>query len=312
MAIPEPSYLEALKKGTLEKRARQSLAELKQCSLCPRRCEVDRSANENGFCRTGRMAKVASFNAHFGEESPLVGKNGSGTLFFSRCNLLCNFCQNYDISHLGEGRSVTDDQLAWMMLQLQDAGCHNINFVSPSHVVPQILNAVYLAAQKGLNVPLVFNTGGYDSVRTLKLLEGIVDIFMPDFKFWDSGVAELTCDAADYPAIARKALIEMHRQVGDLCIDQTSGLAYKGLLVRHLALPEGLAGTARVMEFLVKSLSADTYVNIMAQYRPCGRARDVSQLARVLSTDEFDQAVGEARAAGIHRLDRPRRVFGLV
>jgi putative pyruvate formate lyase activating enzyme len=309
MALPKPAYLKALEDGSLAKRARQSIAALKRCTLCPRRCKVDRTTNDVGFCKTGRLAKVASYNAHFGEETPLVGEKGSGTIFFSHCNLLCNFCQNYDISHLGEGLAMSDEQLGEIMLQLQAAGCHNINFVTPSHVVPQILGAVRFAAENGLVIPLVFNTGGYDSVWTLKLLDGVVDIYMPDFKFWDSGVAEQTCAAADYPLIARNALIEMHRQVGDLRIDEESGLAYRGLLVRHLVLPDGLAGTASVMEFLSKSLSRDTYVNVMAQYRPCGRAREVRQLGTTLSAEEYDRAVREAEAAGIHRLDRPRRVF---
>lgn len=309
MAMPEPAYVNASTRGILEKRLHKSRAALKCCTLCPRRCKVDRSAGKTGFCRTGRLAKVASFNAHFGEEAPLVGEHGSGTIFFSHCNLLCNFCQNFSISHLGEGSVISDEELAGIMLQLQGAGCHNINLVTPSHVVPQILGGVAIAAREGLSIPLVFNTGGYDNVDTLKLLDGIVDIYMPDFKFWDPGVAQATCAAPDYPEVARRALTEMHRQVGDLCIDDESGLAYRGLLVRHLVLPEGLAGTAQVMHFLAHSLSRDTYVNVMAQYRPCGRAAEIKQLAAVLSTEEYAQAVREARTAGIHRLDRPRRVF---
>ena len=307
--MAEPSYLHALKNGTLQERIRQGLAVLTHCTLCPRRCKVDRTQDETGYCHTGRLAKVASFNAHFGEEAPLVGKNGSGTIFFSHCNLLCNFCQNFEISHHGEGQLVSDETLAQIMLQLQHRGCHNINFVTPSHVVPQILSAVGIAAEKGLRLPLIFNTGGYDSTAALKLLEGIVDIFMPDFKFWDPAVAQMTCNAADYPEVARKALVQMHRQVGDLCIDDESGLAYKGLLVRHLVLPDGLAGTAQVMHFISRTLSRNTYVNVMDQYRPCGKAATVPSLASPLSTDAFTQAVAEAKAAGITRLDKPRRVF---
>ena len=311
MALPAPAYLSALKTGVLEHRANQGLEALAHCTLCPRRCGVDRPAGETGICQTGRRAVVASHNAHFGEETPLVGRNGSGTIFFSHCNLLCNFCQNYEISHLGEGSALDDDQLATIMLDLQQAGCHNINFVTPSHVVPQILSAVYLAAQRGLKVPLVYNCGGYDRVETLRLLHGIVDIYMPDFKFWDSKVARDTCNAPDYPEVAKHALIEMHRQVGDLCIDEASGLAFKGVLVRHLVLPGGLAGTATIMKFLANSLSRNTYVNVMSQYRPCGRVRDMSALAVALSPVEYDQAVQEAKAAGITRLDNPRRVFQL-
>ena len=309
MALPDPEYLKALKSRTLEHRVKKAIAVLDSCTLCPRRCGVDRTAGETGTCKTGRRAVVASYNAHFGEERPLVGRNGSGTIFFSHCSLQCNFCQNYEISHLGEGCAVADDQLATIMLELQQAGCHNINLVTPSHVVPQILNAVYLAAQQGLSLPLVYNCSGYDHVETLQLLDGIVDIYMPDFKFWYADVARDTCNAPDYPELARHALLEMHRQVGDLVIDKTSGLAVKGILVRHLVLPGGLAGTAKIMAFLANSLSRDTYVNVMSQYRPCGRAREMPALAVTLSPAEYNQAVREAKAAGITRLDKPRRLF---
>ncbi|MDX2451787.1 radical SAM protein [Desulfosarcina sp.] len=309
MALPDPEYLKALKSRTLEHRVKKAIAVLDCCTLCPRRCGVNRTAGETGTCKTGRRAVVASYNAHFGEERPLVGRNGSGTIFFSHCSLQCNFCQNYEISHLGEGCAVADDQLATIMLELQQAGCHNINLVTPSHVVPQILKAVYLAAQQGLSVPLVYNCSGYDRVETLQLLDGIVDIYMPDFKFWYADVARDTCNAPDYPELARHALLEMHRQVGDLVIDKVSGLAYKGILVRHLVLPGGLAGTAKIMAFLANSLSRNTYVNVMSQYRPCGRAREMPALAVTLSPAEYNQAVREAKAAGITRLDKPRRLF---
>lgn len=311
MAPPAPAYLKALETGILQRRADQGLEALTECTLCPRSCGVNRTAGETGTCKTGRRAVVASYNAHFGEEAPLVGRNGSGTIFFSHCSLQCNFCQNYEISHLGEGRAIADDQLAAIMLELQHAGCHNINLVTPSHVVPQILAAVHLAAQRGLDVPLVYNCSGYDRVETLVLLDGIVDIYMPDFKFWDPNVARDTCNAPDYPELAKHALLEMHRQVGDLAIDKVSGLAYKGILVRHLVLPGGLAGTAKIMAFLADSLSRNTYVNVMSQYRPCGRAREMLALAVALSPAEYDQAVQETKAAGINRLDKPRRVFQL-
>jgi len=311
MAPPAPAYLKALETGILHRRANQAFEALTQCTLCPRSCGVNRTAGETGTCKTGRRAVVASYNAHFGEETPLVGRNGSGTIFFSHCSLQCNFCQNYEISHLGEGRAIADDQLAAIMLELQHAGCHNINLVTPSHVVPQILAAVHLAAQRGLDVPLVYNCSGYDRVETLVLLDGIVDIYMPDFKFWHPNVARDTCNAPDYPELAKHALLEMHRQVGDLAIDKVSGLAYKGILVRHLVLPGGLAGTAKIMAFLADSLSRNTYVNVMSQYRPCGRAREMPALAVALSPAEYDQAVQETKAAGINRLDKPRRVFQL-
>jgi putative pyruvate formate lyase activating enzyme len=309
MALPHPAYLQALEDGTLERRAASALQTLSNCSLCPRRCNVDRLSGETGYCNTGRQAVLASYNAHFGEESPLVGSHGSGTIFFSHCNLLCNFCQNYEISHLGEGLEIDAAQLAAIMLELQRSGCHNINFVTPSHVVPQMLAALVLAARRGLSIPLIYNCGGYDRVETLRLLHGIVDIYMPDFKFRDSQVAQETCNAPDYPEVACRALVEMHRQVGDLRIDRKSGLAYKGLLVRHLVLPGGLAGTAKVMQFIADKLSRDTYVNIMAQYRPCGRAEEMETLARSLAPADFDNAVQAAKAAGLKRLDKPRRVF---
>jgi putative pyruvate formate lyase activating enzyme len=303
-----PSYLEAHRQSQLADKAAQAKTALSQCRFCPRQCGIDRLAGQTGFCKTGAEALVASYDAHFGEEAPLVGQHGSGTIFFSYCNLSCNFCQNYDISHSGFGQKVTDRQLADMMLQLQEAGCHNINFVTPSHVVPQILAALVLAVPDGLHVPLVYNSGGYDRVETLMLLEGIIDIYMPDFKFWESGVAAQTCGAADYPEQACRALLEMHRQVGDLFID-ADGLAQRGLLVRHLVLPEDLAGTDKVMHFIAEEISPDTYVNIMSQYRPCGRAVEVPALARSTSAEEYRAALESARRQGIIRLDRPRRVF---
>jgi putative pyruvate formate lyase activating enzyme len=304
----EPCYLETHRQSKLSAKAVQAKTALSQCRLCPRQCGIDRLSGKTGFCRTGAEALVASYEAHFGEEAPLVGRHGSGTIFFTYCNLNCNFCQNYDISHAGAGRKVSDRQLADMMLQLQEAGCHNINFVTPSHMVAQILSALVLAVPDGLHVPLVYNSGGYDRVETLRLLEGVIDIYMPDFKFWDSSVAAQTCDASDYPEQARRALLEMHRQVGDLYIG-ADGLAQHGLLVRHLVLPEDLAGTDKVMHFIAQEISPATYVNIMSQYRPCGRAADVPALARSISAAEYSAALDAASLQGITRLDRPRRVF---
>jgi putative pyruvate formate lyase activating enzyme len=253
---------------------------------------------------------VASYNAHFGEEAPLVGQKGSGTIFFSHCNLLCNFCQNFDISHGDAGSEVSDRELAGIMLDLQAGGCHNINFVTPSHVVPQILSALVLAAKNGLEIPLVFNSSGYDSVDTLKILDGVIDIYMPDFKFWDSSIAEQTCRAPDYPEATRSAIIEMHCQVGDLALD-ADGVAMHGLLIRHLVLPHDLAGTRQVMAFIADKISTQTYVNIMDQYRPCGRAAEVKSMGRTVTAEEYAQAVAMAHKAGITRLDRPRRVYML-
>jgi putative pyruvate formate lyase activating enzyme len=304
----EPIYISTIEKGLLKEKIEKAYDLLKSCVLCPRRCGVDRLSGETGTCNTGKLAWVSSYNPHFGEEDPLVGSHGSGTIFFTHCNLLCLFCQNFDISHRGYGQKVSDEELAEMMLALQNQGCHNINFVSPSHVVPQILSAVEIAAAHGLSVPLVFNTGGYDRVATLKLLEGVFDIYMPDFKFWDPQVAESACQAGDYPEIARKALLEMHRQAGDLQIDE-HGIARRGLLIRHLVLPGGLGGTREIMKFIARSLSPDSYVNLMSQYRPCGKADEVTGLNTALTPDEYHMAVHAAREEGITRIDRPRRVF---
>jgi len=310
MATAQPTYLESLRSGELDRRIETAVESLKCCTLCPRNCRVDRLAGETGICNTAERAWVSSFNPHFGEESPLVGSHGSGTIFFTHCNLLCAFCQNFEISHLGEGRPVTGDQLASIMLELQKSGCHNINFVTPSHVVAQILQGLKPAAEAGLRIPLVYNSGGYDKVETLRLLDGIVDIYMPDFKFWEPEVARNACNAPDYPDRARRALKEMHRQVGDLVVDG-DGIARRGLLVRHLVLPHGQAGTRDILRFIAEEISTETYVNIMRQYRPCGRAADIAALADYPTPEEFDAALEAARQAGIHRLDRPRRVFRL-
>ncbi|SMC27668.1 putative pyruvate formate lyase activating enzyme [Desulfacinum hydrothermale DSM 13146] len=304
----EPLYLEAYRSGRLKRRAERALGWLKKCVLCPRLCRVNRLADERGTCRTGRYAVLASFGPHFGEEDPLVGRNGSGTIFFAHCNLLCLFCQNFDISHQGHGVPVGPEQLADVMVELQERGCHNINLVTPTHVLAQILEAMPLAVEKGLRVPLVYNCGGYERVAALRLLEGIVDIYMPDFKFWDPSVAQRLCDAADYPERARQALLEMHRQVGELRLDP-SGIAQRGLLVRHLVMPEGMAGTEAICRFISRRISPNTYVNIMDQYRPCGRAREVPALTRPLTAREYEEAMESARRAGLHRLDRRRPRF---
>jgi len=304
----EPAYIETFKKGLLKKKIKTAGKILKFCKLCPRECGVDRLAGQTGVCNTGEKAFVSSYHPHFGEEAPLVGAGGSGTIFFTHCNLLCLFCQNYDISHEGCGEEVTSEQLAKNMLHLQDIGCHNINFVTPSHVVPQILSAVSLAVENGLNVPLIYNTGGYDSIETLKLLEGVFDIYMPDFKFWSPKIAEAACKAKDYPEIARNALIEMHRQVGDLVLDEY-GIAMRGLLIRHLVLPKGLAGTRNIMKFIANGISPNSYVNIMAQYRPCGRAAEIEELSTRLKPEDFQTAYQAAIEEGITRLDKPKRVF---
>jgi putative pyruvate formate lyase activating enzyme len=298
----EAAYIGLIRSGELERRTRTATQHLEDCDLCARCCHINRYESTDGaICRTGYKAIVHSFGPHHGEEDPLRGWNGSGTIFFSRCNLRCVYCQNWDISQTGVGREVTSEELATIMLALQDQGCHNINFVSPSHVVAQILSAVSSAAQRGLRLPLVYNTGGYDRVETLRLLEGIIDIYMPDMKYGDSIVAREYSKAPDYVEVNRAAVREMHRQVGDLVLD-TFGIAQQGLLVRHLVLPEGKAGTDQVLGFLAEEVSLNTYINIMDQYRPCYQAEDYPALRRRPTTRDIDAAVAAAEKLGLKRL----------
>ncbi len=301
-----PAYLDLAASGELERRIALAQARLKACDLCPRRCGVDRAGGQFGFCATGRHAILASAGPHFGEEAPLVGTGGSGTIFVASCNLGCDFCQNSEISHEKLGREVTADEWARLMLVLQQQGCHNINIVTPSHVVPALLEALAVAARSGLGLPLVYNTGGYDSVETLRLLEGVIDIYMPDFKFWDPEPAARFAGAPDYPERARAAVLEMHRQVGDLEIGP-DGVARRGLLVRHLVLPEGLAGTPGVCRFLAEEIGCDTYINVMNQYHPAGRLERLGPLNRPVTRREHEEALAAARAAGLWRLDARNR-----
>jgi putative pyruvate formate lyase activating enzyme len=299
-----PSYAALAATGELSRRAAAALGRLSHCDLCPRQCGTDRGAGELGDCRTGRRARVSSAGPHFGEEAPLTGRNGSGTIFFSGCNLNCSYCQNCGISQLGEGRVMGADELASSMLAVQGLGCHNLNLVTPTHATPQILEALVLAVDRGLRIPIVYNCGGYESVSTLEILDGVVDIYMPDVKYMDPGPAARYSAASDYPEVVRAAIREMHRQVGDLEIDER-GVASRGLLVRHLILPGGLAGTRAVVRFLAAEISADTYVNVMSQYRPCHEVHADGDLGRRISETEYREAVEEALAAGLTRLDDP-------
>jgi len=300
--MTQAGYLILSKQGKLAGRIAGARERLSPCRVCPRQCGVDRLNNEKGICRTKARAVVCSYAPHFGEESPLVGSGGSGTIFLTHCSLLCVFCQNYEISHLGQGIETDEGQLASMMVSLQRQGCHNINFVTPSHVVPGIIAALPKAIEKGLTVPLVYNSSGYDSVETLELLEGIFDIYMPDFKFWTKESGKRFAKAPDYPEVARKAILEMHRQVGDLVMDK-EGVAIKGLLVRHLVMPGGLDETREILHFLAREVSVDTYVNVMDQYRPCGKAHQYPPIDRGLKNHEFHEALRLAAKAGLHRLD---------
>ncbi len=296
-----PAYLELHQTGELQQRAKAAERLLEPCRVCPRECLAQRLQGETGVCGVAENAMISSYGQHYGEERPLVGTGGSGTIFLAHCNLCCVFCQNYEISQEGEGQVVPVRRLAEMMLDLQRMGCHNINFVTPTHQVPQILRALPLAVEGGLQVPLVYNCGGYESLETLRILDGVFDIYMPDFKYGDSEAAKRYSNAENYPEVAKAAFQEMHRQVGDLTLDR-QGIARRGLLVRHLVLPNNLAGTGEVVRFLAE-LSEDTYVNIMAQYRPCYRAHEYPPLARRPTRAEYEEALQQARAAGLHRLD---------
>lgn len=306
--VREAAYRSLYESGELTRRAEAATARLTKCTLCANACEVNRQETTRGaVCRTGAKAVVCSYGPHHGEEDPLRGWNGSGTIFFSWCNLRCVFCQNWDISQTGTGRGTEPEETAEMMLELQRHGCHNINFVSPSHVVAQVLQAISIAARAGLHLPIVYNTGGYDSLEALSLLDGVIDIYMPDMKYSDSTVARRYSSARNYVEVNRAAVKEMHRQVGDLQIDE-HGVARRGLLVRHLVLPGDLAGTAQVLDFIADEISPDTYVNLMDQYHPSYRAGEHPLLDRALTGQEYRRAVQIAAECGLKRLDGARQL----
>jgi putative pyruvate formate lyase activating enzyme len=296
-----PAYLQ-LPSEALSDKVREAEEILKECTLCPRECKVDRTAGEKGFCRAGDKPFISSYGPHFGEEKPLVGRSGSGTIFMGNCNLGCIFCQNYSISHLGEGIVMSFEKLADVMLSLQKEGCHNINFVTPTHQMPMLLRSLLIASEKGLRLPIVYNCGGYESLHAIQLLEGVVDIYMPDFKYADPASAKKYSDAENYPEVARAALKEMHRQVGDLMTDKR-GIAMRGVLVRHLVLPEGIAGTAKIVKFIAEEISKNTYINIMDQYHPCYKAFDHPPLNRRITAKEYTEALNLAIESGIKRID---------
>ncbi|MCW3135743.1 MAG: radical SAM protein [Canidatus Methanoxibalbensis ujae] len=293
------SYIELCESGEIDERIERLYEMLRHCELCPRECGVDRLSGETGFCRSTANVKVASAHPHFGEEDVLVGTHGSGTIFLTNCNLRCVFCQNYDISHLGIGYEVSEDELAEMMLKLQRLGCHNINFVTPTHFTPQIVAAIKTAAERGLRVPIVYNCGGYESVKTLRLLDGIIDIYMPDIKYSNSHSAEKYSNAPDYFDVCRQAVKEMHSQVGDLVVDER-GIAVRGLIVRHLVMPDDVAGAEEIIKFIAE-LSKDTYVNIMFQYRPLFKAHEYREINRTVRMSEYRKVVETALKFGLHR-----------
>ena len=295
-----PAYLALYESGELRVRATQALRLLSPCRLCPRGCRLDRLSDERGECHVGRLALVSSHGPHFGEEPVLRGRRGSGTVFFAGCNLHCVYCQNYDISQLVVGRLVSASELSRIFLEVQDAGCHNLNLVTPTHVVPQILEALVLAIGQGFSLPLVYNTSSYDSLLALRLLDGVVDIYMPDVKYADAELGFKYSTVRSYDRVVRRTVKEMHRQTGDLRIDG-NGVARRGLLIRHLVLPNDLSGTRRVLEFIARELSPGSYVNLMAQYRPAYKAFQYPELSRPPSYEEFSAAARHAIKVGIHR-----------
>src|SRR2546427_474211 len=301
------AYLTLLGSGELERRAAEAVAALKDCTVCPRDCHVDRLQDKRMFCATGRRARVASHFPHFGEEDCLRGRKGSGTIFFSWCNLRCVFCQNGDISQRPDGDEVDARGLAEMMLELQARGCHNINFVTPEHVVPQIIEALAIAVDSGLRVPIVYNTSAYDALESIELMDGIADIYMPDFKFWSASRSKVYMKAEDYPEAARQAIVAMHRQVGDLVIGE-DGLARRGILIRHLVMPGMLDETRAILEWIAAELGTNTYINLMDQYRPAGKVggTDYVEINRRTFSSEFLEAKRIAWSLGFHRLDDGR------
>jgi putative pyruvate formate lyase activating enzyme len=306
MAKKNPAgYVALNQSGELAERIDRAFDLLRPCRVCPRNCGVNRRGNERGFCKTALRPVISGCGPHFGEEPPLLGGNGSGTIFVSHCNLACEFCQNYDISQCGRGNELSCEEFAGMMVRLQNQGCHNVNIVTPTHVVPQMMKAVKIAADQGLTIPIVYNSGGYDAVQTLQLLEGIVDIYMPDAKYADDDIALTLSHAPNYVATMHAAIREMHRQAGDLVIED--GIAVRGLIIRHLVLPENLAGSDRVLPWIAGEISRNSYVNIMDQYHPSWHTHGRSDLSlplslqRKITPEEYRFAIKCALDSGLHR-----------
>ena len=298
-----PAYEKLEREGKLAERVEQAYAIFENCQLCPRQCGVNRQKGEKGFCRAPVKPVIFGAHPHFGEEISLVGQHGSGTIFFSNCNLRCVFCQNWPISHEGRGKKVQDEDLANMMINLQKIGCHNINLVTPTHVMPNILNAIRIALNKGLHIPLVYNTSGYERLEIVKLLDGIVDIYLPDMKYMDADqAARYSSGASDYPELAQKAIIEMNRQVGSHLTNKR-GVALRGLMIRHLVMPNRVAGTEKFVRWVAEALPKSTYVNIMPQYRVEYRAFDYPKISRGITVQEFLEAMDWAEQYGLINLD---------
>jgi putative pyruvate formate lyase activating enzyme len=300
----EPAYLELHKTGELKKRADELWAIMRSCELCPRRCGVNRHKGRSGVCRApGTTLVISSSHPHFGEERPLVGKGGSGTIFLAHCNLRCVFCQNWETAHLGIGSEENIDDFAGMMLKLQEIGCHNINLVTPTHYSAHVLKALDIAAERGLRLPIVYNTSGWERLEIIRLLDGIVDIYLPDFKYWDSDMsAKYSDEAESYPEMTSKAILEMHRQVG-VAKPAKDGIMQRGLMIRHLVMPNNIGGSEKVMEWIAGNLPKDTYVNIMVQYSPVHKAYDYPELSRRITQKEYLKVVTKAKDLGLTNLD---------
>ncbi|MBT9175439.1 MAG: hypothetical protein DDT22_01117 [candidate division WS2 bacterium] len=312
-----PLYLEMIKTGEIDERINKLFNILQDCVLCPRKCHINRIKGEKGYCQAGRELMVSSYGPHFGEEEPLVGSpslvvsylgrvkpaGGSGTIFLTHCSLRCNYCQNYTISHLGEGKTVSPEKFARIMLELQNTGCHNINLVTPTHYTPQLVKSLKIAGKMGLNLPIVYNCGGYEEVNTIKLLDGLIDIYMPDIKYSSQDSAQKYSDAPDYFERCKEAVKEMHRQVGDLKTND-KGIAFQGLLIRHLVLPDNLAGSFEALKFIANEISINSYVNIMDQYRPMFRASQYREINRIPSRQEIGSVMELAKNLGLTRFRR--------
>jgi putative pyruvate formate lyase activating enzyme len=294
-----PSYLNAYNDGSLEKLIEQALKMLECCAICPRNCKVNRLKGQKGFCKTGLRPKVCSFMPHHGEEPPISGERGSGTIFFSQCNMSCVYCQNYEFSQLGEGREVDFEDLAQFMLELQNLGCHNINLVTPTHVMPQILKSLRIAISKGLKIPIVYNTGGYELPEMIKLLDGIVDIYLPDMRYADSQMSKTHSNAPDYPKYNQATVKEMHRQVGVAQIND-EGIIKRGLIIRHLVLPNGISGTEKTMKFISEELSQDSYISLMSQYTPYYKAHEFKSVSRKITLEEYEEARNAMHKYGLY------------
>ncbi len=295
----QPVYLESYRNGNLSTIIEKTFKLLESCVICPRKCKVNRLKGEKGFCKTALLPKVFSYTQHHGEEPPISGQNGSGTIFFSECNMRCIYCQNFKFSQSGLGREIQIEELATYMLKLQEMKCHNINFVTPTHIMPQILKALHIAISKGLRIPLCYNTSGYELPEMIKLLDGIVDIYLPDMRYSDNKSAIKYSSAPDYPLYNRESIKDIHRQVGIAQIDE-DGIIKRGMIIRHLVLPNGISGTDKIMKFIAEELSQETYISLMSQYFPCHKVKKIDPISRRITLEEYEEAQEIMKKYGLH------------